>query len=76
MQKSTISSKEIDEKTALAKAAALCSSKECCVSEIEERLTRWGQSPEAQARIIARLIEERYIDEARFCRAFAHDKLR
>ena len=76
MQKTPISSKELDEKTALSKAAALCSSKECCVSEIEERLVRWGQSPEAQARIIAHLIKERYIDEARFCRAFAHDKLR
>ena len=76
MQKTTIPSTEIDERTALSKAAALCSKRECCVSEIEERLTRWGQSAEAQERIIAHLIEEKYIDEARFCRAYALDKMR
>lgn len=68
--------KEIPEEVALSKAAALCSAGEHCVSDIEEKLAKWGQSPEAQARIIAHLIEGKYIDEQRFARAFALDKMR
>lgn len=68
--------RKIDEKQALLRAEALCSGRECCVSEIEEKLARWGQTAEAQARIICHLLDERYIDEARFCRAFALDKMR
>ncbi len=68
--------KELSESEALQRAAALCSTRECCISEIEEKLARWGQSRETQARIIARLLDERFIDESRFCRAYALDKLR
>ena len=68
--------KEIEEKNALAKAAALCSQREYCVSQIEEKLVAWGQSTEACERIISKLIEERFIDEARFSRAYALDKMR
>ncbi len=68
--------KEIEEKNALARAAALCSQREYCVSQIEEKLVAWGQSAEACERIISKLIEERFIDEARFSRAYALDKMR
>ena len=68
--------KEIEEKNALARAAALCSQREYCVSQIEEKLVAWGQSTEACERIISKLIEERFIDEARFSRAYALDKMR
>ena len=64
------------EKDALSKAASLCSRRECCVSEIREKLTLWQQSPEVQEHIIARLLSEGYIDEVRFCNAYALDKLR
>ena len=76
MQNRTISSVEIDEKNALLRASALCSQRECCVSQIKEKLIGWGQSPEACERIISQLKEERFIDEARFCRAYALDKMR
>lgn len=68
--------KEIEEKNALARAAALCSQREYCVSQIEEKLVAWGQSAEACERIVSKLIEERFIDEARFSRAYALDKMR
>lgn len=68
--------KEIEEKNALARVAALCSQREYCVSQIEEKLVAWGQSTEACERIISKLIEERFIDEARFSRAYALDKMR
>jgi len=68
--------KPLSESEALARAAALCSAGEHCVSDIEEKLSKWGQEPEAQARIIAYLIDEKYIDESRFARAYANDKMR
>lgn len=74
--KKPIPSIELEEKNALARASALCSQREYCVSQIEEKLEGWGQSPEACERIISRLIEERFIDEARFSRAYALDKMR
>ena len=76
MLKRSVSSDVVDEKTALSRAAALCSAREYCVSEIAEKLSWWGQSAEAQERILCRLQEEGYIDEARFCRAYALDKMR
>lgn len=74
--KRSIPTIEIDEKNALAHAAALCSQREYCVSQIKEKLVAWGQPPEAQGRIISKLIEERFLDEARFSRAYALDKMR
>ena len=76
MLKHPISSTDMDEKTALHRVEALCSSREYCVSEIKEKLMRWGQSEQVQERIVSHLLKERYIDEARFCRAYAHDKMR
>lgn len=76
MQNRSIPPQEIEEKNALARAASLCSQREYCVSQIEEKLVAWGQSAEACERIISRLIEERFIDEARFARAYALDKMR
>ena len=72
MQKSPIPS----EKEALSKAEALCSRKECCVSEIREKLTLWQQPAKVQECIIDQLLSEGYIDELRFCKSYALDKLR
>lgn len=66
----------LDEGKALSKAAALCVKQEMCVSQIRAKLDRWLVEPEAQERIIARLVAERYIDEARFAVAYARDKFR
>lgn len=61
---------------ALNKAAAYCTLCERCVSEVITKLTAWGVSASEQQSIITRLIEEKFIDEARYCRAFVNDKLR
>lgn len=76
MQKRLNSSTILSEAEAYNRATALCSQRECCVSEITQKLTNWGQPESVCERIIARLIKERFIDEARFCRAYALDKLR
>ena len=67
--------KELTEKEAYNKAAIYCSRSEHCPSEVCDKLYQWGVSDtEVQQRIVCRLLEENYINEARFCRAFVHDK--
>lgn len=67
--------KQISEKEAWAKLSALCAKAEHCSGEIEEKLRLWGIEAEAKARIMARLTEEKYIDDERFVRSFVHDKM-
>ena len=61
---------------ALNKAAAYCTLCERCISEVSTKLTAWGVPYALQEEIISRLIEEKFIDEARYCRAFVNDKVR
>ena len=61
---------------ALNKAAGYCTLCERCISEVNAKLTAWGVPNGEQEKIIARLIEEKFIDEARYCRAFVNDKVK
>ena len=61
---------------ALNKAAAYCTLCERCISEVSTKLTAWGVPYNEQEKIIARLIEEKFIDESRYCRAFVNDKVK
>ena len=61
---------------ALSRMAALCSASEHCESEIREKLQKAAMSDSDIERIVARLYDEQYLDTARYCRAFAHDRLR
>ena len=61
---------------ALNKAATYCTLCERCISEVSAKLTTWGVSYTGQEKIIARLIEEKFIDEVRYCRAFVNDKVK
>lgn len=65
---------QISKEVALGKAASLCSISEHCTSQIEEKLRLWGVSEKDAAEILARLIDEKYIDNSRFARAYCHDK--
>ena len=61
---------------ALNKAAAYCTLCERCTSEVSTKLTAWGVPHGEHEKIIARLIEEKFIDEERYCRAFVNDKVK
>ena len=39
-------------------------------------MRRWELSDEAQARVMERLMKERYVDDERYARAFVKDKVR
>ena len=59
---------------ALNRAAALCSRSEQCESDLRAKLTRWGVDATEVDTIIARLRRDGFIDDARYARAFVHDK--
>ncbi len=66
--------KEINKEVALGKAASLCSGSEHCTSQIREKLSLWGIPEKDADDIINRLVEEKFIDDVRFARAYCHDK--
>lgn len=68
--------KEKTEEEAFLQLASLCANAEHCQYEMLEKMKRWELSDEAQARVMAQLIEERYVDDRRYARAFVKDKIR
>ena len=68
--------KEMTEQQALLKLSALCAHAEHCSYEMTEKMHRWGLPDEVQARIMARLTQERYIDDERYSRLFVREKIK
>jgi regulatory protein len=68
--------KEVTEQGAYLQLAQLCARSEHCQHDLLEKMRRWEMSDEAQARVMARLVSERYVDDERYARAFVNDKIR
>ena len=68
--------KEITEQQALSRLMALCARSEHSSGDMLEKMRQWNIDDEAQARIMQRLTEDRFIDDERFARAFVNDKIR
>ena len=64
------------EKEAYLTLAALCAQAEHCQWEMLEKMRRWEVPEEAQARVMQRLVKERYVDDGRYAQAFVKDKIR
>ncbi len=64
------------EQEAYLRLAALCAQAEHCEYEMQEKMRRWEIADDAQTRVMQRLITERYVDDERFARAFANDKVK
>lgn len=61
----------------LQRAMHLCSTKEYCTYDIISKIGQWGETDEKTVNsIIDRLTRERFIDDTRYCRAFAIDHFR
>ena len=69
-------SKEKTEQEAYLQLTAMCAQAEHCEQEMRDKMKRWGVEPDAQDRVVARLVKERYIDNERYARAFVKDKIR
>lgn len=61
---------------ALATAAGYCSMSEHCMSEVVEKIRRYELSSEEQAKLIRHLMDEGYLNESRYVKAFVKDKFR
>jgi len=68
--------KQKTEQDAYLTLAALCAQSEHCQWEMIEKMRRWDITDDAQARIMQRLVSERYVDDERYARAFVKDKIR
>lgn len=68
--------KPISPENALIRMADLCARSEQCEADIRQKLYRLGLPSSDADNVMRRLIEERFIDNARFAHAFARDKCR
>jgi regulatory protein len=68
--------KEVTEQGAYLQLAQLCARSEHCQHDLTEKMRRWEMSDEAQARVMQRLVSERYVDDERYARAFVRDKIK
>ena len=61
-------------KNALNKAMALCSMREYCIGDIQNKLLQWGIGNSDAEKILDILIKENFINELRYSSAFVMDK--
>ena len=64
------------EEQALYRLSALCSKAEHCSGEMLAKMKLWGLDEEARARVLDKLQADKFVDDARYARAFVDDKLR
>jgi len=68
--------KEMTEQEAFLQLASLCANAEHCQHEMLEKMRKWELTEAVQARVMARLVKERYVDDERYAHAFVKDKIR
>lgn len=61
---------------ALSRMQAYCAYQERCHKEVRQKLREMNMIPMAQDHIMAKLIEENFLNETRFAKAFARGKFR
>ena len=61
---------------AYSRATALCSKSEKCAPDIRKKLYDWQVEPSLHDAVIDALVDNKYIDEARFAAYFVRDKYR
>lgn len=68
--------KEVSYDKVLLRLAGLCAASEQCSSDIRIKVLKAGLSAEDAERVVEYLISHRYVDDGRFAKAFAADKVR
>lgn len=58
------------------RAAAYCSTAERCRQEVKTKLLEWGDDSKSVDEVLERLEKEGFLNETRYARAFAGDKVR
>lgn len=65
-----------EEMLLLSKAERYCANEEQCRTSVRKKLCDWGASLDASGRIVSRLVDQGFIDERRYARAYVSSKLR
>lgn len=65
-----------EEMSLLAKAERYCANEEQCRTSVRKKLCDWGASLDQSGKIVACLVDQGFIDERRFARAYTSSKLR
>ncbi|MDR1222139.1 MAG: RecX family transcriptional regulator [Tannerella sp.] len=60
----------------LSNLAKYCSQAERCIDDVRKKIKTAGLAEDTANSIINRLIQEKFIDEQRFCHSFVNDKLK
>ena len=68
--------KQITKEEALGKLESLCSRSEQCEYDLMQKLYRWGLPAQQRSEIIESLKENRFLDNGRYAKSYAHDKAR
>lgn len=68
--------KEMTGLQAYQKLSALCARSEHCQQDMLDKMRQWGVGEDEQAQVMQRLVNEGYINEERYVRAFVNDKIR
>ena len=63
------------DKAFISKAEQYCATAEQCRTSVKEKLLVWGANREVAGRIVDYLVDNEYIDEARYCRIYCESKL-
>lgn len=66
----------MNEEQIFQKLSALCARAEHCEHDMAEKMRRWQVPEETQAAVMRRLVSGRFVDDERYARAFANDKIR
>ena len=57
------------------RAENYCARAEHCASDLRTKILAWGGTPAQAETIVSHLYDYHYLDDARYCRAYTHDKL-
>ena len=70
-----MASHELSKQEALDKAQAYCARSEHCAADVRRKLYEWGVDSNMFDEIEQNLYENDFLNDARFCRAYVHDKV-
>ena len=68
--------KKISDDAAFQRLSSLCATAEYCLFDMRRKMERWDLTDQQKARLLKRLVAEKYVDENRYAHAFVRDKSR
>ena len=70
-----MANQELSQAEWLDRAEAYCARSEHCAADVRRKLYEWGTPPDLFDKIEEKLYSGDFLNDARFCRAYVHDKV-